>query len=214
VPPAPGQHSSFNIFGFVAGVGAVLAAIGHHGQPGSPCVSCVVPSPSAPTFSIIQFVPFGHPPTGSIEFDFSEVVDSTSQTGIQGSTSYASFVMEPPNSNATTAPAPLQQLGTVTFTLDPTGTMSILTVSEQNGLVGGKYDISFTGLTMSTLGASLVPESTGLQPFALIRHIIATPHRVGPVAPGPGVPGVPKPGVPKQPPVNPKPPPVDPHIPN
>ena len=211
--PAPPEHSTFSALGFLAAVGGALLAIGHHGQPGSPCVSCVAPSPSAGTFSILDFIQNGHPPTGSLEFDFSAVVNTTSQTGIQGDTNYASFVMQPPGSNATTAPAPLSQLGTVTFTLDPTGTMSILTVTEQNGLVGGQFEVNFSSLIQDVNGDFLIPSTTGLKPFSLIGHSSATKPRVGPVAPGPKPHGTAKP-LPPLPGPKPPPNPNDPKTPH
>lgn len=177
VPAAPGEHTSFNPLGFIAAVGGVLLAIGHHGQPGTFSGFGGTPAPSASPFIITGFATNGHPPTGTIEFDFNALVSSSSQTGIQGDTTFASFVMQPPNSNATTAPAPLSQLGTVTFTTDPTGTMSILTVGEQNGLVGGKFQISFTSAVTSTTGAALLASQTLLTPFALINHSSTVMHR-------------------------------------
>jgi hypothetical protein len=213
--PVPPGRSTFNALGFFAAVGGVLLAIGHHGQPGNPCAHCVAPSPSGAVFQVLSFAINGHPPSGNIQFTFSQAVNSASQTAIAAQTSYANFVLQPIGSQATTAPAPLSQLGAVTF--DPTGTL--LTVGEQmSGLVTGEgCQITFSGLVTSTSGASLLPATTGIQTLSIVfKQMTVHKPQVGPVAPGPAVPGGPKPGVgPKGPPPgNPKPGPGDPHVPH
>ena len=211
LPPAPPSHTSFNPLGFLAAVGGALLAIGHHGQPGTPCVGCVAPSPSVSPFVILNFSINGHPPTGFIEFTFNEAVNTVSQNGIAGNTAYASFTLLPPGQQATTQPAPLSQLGAVSF--DPTGT--ILDVGEQmSGLVTGEtFQISFTSLVTSTVGTSLNPATTGDQTLSKIFHPFTTKaHPVGPVPPGPKPPSGGKP-IPKVPPGAPKPP-SDPHNPH
>ena len=212
VPPAPAQKSGFNPLALLAVAGAALLAIGHHGQPGAFCSSCVAPSPSATSFVISSFAKNGEPPSGTFTFTFSQPVNSTSQTGIAGSQTYAYFVLQPIGSNATTPPAPLSQFGNTSF--DPTGT--IMTLGMQgSGLVQGEmYEISFTSSVTSTAGASLIAETTGLQTLDRIFHkSLTVKPKVGPVAPGPAAPGG-KPGVPKVPPGGPKPPPNKPPIPH
>ena len=205
LPPAPPTHSTFNILAIVAAAGGALLAIGHHGQPGAFCASCVAPSPTAGAFSITGFAPSGEPPTGSLTFTFSQPVNSTSQTGIAGNSTYASFTLQPIGGTATTPPAPLSSFGQVSF--DPTGT--VMTLGEQgSGLVQGEgYQIVFTTLVTSTFGQALPSEfTTGLRTFSIF-------HRAGsvnrpkshPVAPPPGIPGKPGPGPkpPGPPPANP-----------
>jgi hypothetical protein len=219
LPPAPAQRSTFSVFSLIAAVGGALLAIGHHGQPGNFCASCATPTPGSSPFDILFFTINGHPPSGFVEFTFSQVINSASQTAIQAQTTYASFTLQPPGSQATTQPAPLSQLGAVTFTTDPTGTQSILDVGESMpGLVTGEiFQISFTNLVTAVSGAALVPESTGNQTLSIARRVVgpAKPS-VGPVAPGPGKPGGPKPVPnPKGPPPGvPKPIPPDPHVPH
>lgn len=212
LPPQPPTRSTFNIFAIVAAAGGALLAIGHHGQPGAFCASCVAPSPSATTFAITGFTPNGQPPTGSITFDFSAAVSSSSQTSIGGDPNFAFFVLQRGGVGPTTPPAPLSQLGSVTF--DPTGT--IMTLGE-GGPVGfgpsDKAQITFTNFITSATGATLIPSQTPLQAFGIF-HRAGTVHRPksGPVAPPPGIPGKPGSGGPKPP--APKPPPANPPLPH
>jgi hypothetical protein len=212
--PVPPGRSTFNALGFLAAVGGALLAIGHHGQPGNPCSHCVAPSPSGAVFQVLSFAINGHPPSGNITFTFTQPVNSASQTAIAAQTTYANFILQPPGSQATTAPAPLSQMGSVTF--DPTGTL--LTVGESmSGLVTGEgFQITFTNLVTSTSGASLLPATTGLQTLSIVLHqMVVKKPAVGPVVPGPAVPRGPKPVGPKGPPPgNPKPGPGDPHVPH
>jgi hypothetical protein len=209
--PAPPSHSGFNVFALLAAAGAAVAALGHHGQPATPCLSCFTSPPSTPPFTIVNFLPSGEPPTGTLTFTFSQPVNSTSQIGISGNQSYASFTLQPIGGTATTPPAPLSGFGSVTF--DTSGT--IMTLGEQgNGLVMGEgYQITFTTLVTSTTGQPLGPPfSTGMNKFSIFRHGVIVHPKVGPVAPGPVTPG--KPGNPKNPPPAPKPPPANPPLPH
>ena len=211
IPPAPPAHSTFNIFALVAAAGGALLAIGHHGQPGAFCATCVAPSPSAPAFIITGFTPSGQPPTGTITFTFSQPVNSTSQIGIAGDTTYASFSLQPGNVGPTTPPAPLSQFGQVTF--DPTGT--IMTLGEQGSVLiqNEGYEIVFTTLVTSTLGQPLPAEfTTGLHAFSIFRRAGSVNRPKSRPVPPPGIPGKPGPGGGKPP--APKPPPAGPPIPH
>jgi len=211
LPAPPATHSGFNVFALLAAAGAAVAALGHHGQPAVPCLSCFTSPPSTPPFMILNFLPSGKPPSGTITFTFSQPVNSTSQLGIAGSTTYAEFVLQPIGGTATTPPAPLSSFGSVAF--DTTGT--VMTLGEQgSGLVTGEgYQITFTTLVTSTTGQPLGPPfTTGMNTFSIFRPGMKVFHpKVGPVAPGP-VPG--KPGNPKNPPPAPKPPPANPPLPH
>ena len=213
MPPLPPQHShgGFNVLALLAAAGGALLAIGHHGQPGAFCSSCVAPSPSAAAFDITGFGPNGEPPTGTITFFFSQPVNSTSQTGITGNSTYASFTLQPIGGNATTPPAPLSSFGQVSF--DPTGT--VMTLGEQgSGLVQGEgYQIVFTTLVTDTLGQPLPAEfTTGMKTFSIFhRGVRVNRPKGGPVVPVPVIPG--KPGNPKNPPPPPKPVPANPPLP-
>ncbi|HEU5480296.1 MAG TPA: hypothetical protein VFU90_10710, partial [Candidatus Tumulicola sp.] len=210
LPPPPG-HSGFNVLALLAAAGGALLAIGHHGQPAVPCLSCFTAPPSSLPYVILNFQVLGQPPTGSITFTFSQAVNATSQTGISGNINYAEFTLQPIGGTATTPPAPLSSFGSVAF--DSTGT--ILTLGENgSGLVTGEgYQITFTTLVTSTQNQTLGPPfTTGMQTFSIFRRSSAVAHpKLGPVAPGP-VPG--KPGNPKNPPPAPKPPPANPPIPH
>jgi hypothetical protein len=211
LPPSKPSHSTFNIFAIVAAAGGALLAIGHHGQPAAFCASCVAPSPTSATFAITGFTPNGQPPTGNITFDFSEAVSSSSQTSIAGDPNFASFVLQRGGAGPTTPPAPLSQLGSVTF--DPTGT--VMTLGE-GGPVGfgpsDKAQIMFTNLITSITGATLIPSETPLQAFGIFRRAGTVNHtKSHPVTPPPGIPG--KPGPAPKPPA-PKPPPANPPIPH
>jgi len=214
LPPLPAQHSrgGFNVLALLAAAGGALLAIGHHGQPGAFCATCVTPSPSAPAFGITGFAPNGEPPTGTITFFFSQPVNSTSQTGIMCSSTYASFTLQPIGGNATTPPAPLSSFGQVTF--DPSGT--VLTLGEQgSGLVQGEgYQIIFTTLVTDTSGQALPAEfTTGMKTFSIFhRGVRVSRPKGGPVVPVPVAPG--KPGNPKNPPPPPKPVPANPPLPH
>ena len=212
LPPAPPSHSTFNILAIIAAAGGALLAIGHHGQPGNFCASCVAPSPSATTFSITGFTPNGQPPTGNITFDFSQAVSSSSQTSIAGDSNFAFFVLQRGGAGPTTPPAPLSQLGSVTF--DQTGT--VMTLGE-GGPVGfgpsDKAQITFTNFITSATGATLIPSQTPLQAFSIFHRAGSVNHpKSHPVAPPPGIPGKPGSGGPKPP--APKPPPANPPIPH
>ena len=201
MPPLPAQHShgGFNVFALLAAAGGALLAIGHHGQPGNFCATCVAPSPTGATFSITGFGPQGEPPTGSITFFFSQPVNSTSQTGITGNSTYASFTLQPIGSSATTPPAPLSSFGQVSF--DPTGT--VMTLGEQgSGLVAGEgYQIVFTTLVTDTFGQALPSDfTTGMRTFSIFHHAVKAGQPKRPVAPG----------NPKNPPPGPKPQPANP----
>jgi len=210
--PPPPPHSGFNVIALFIAAGGALLAIGHHGQPAVPCTGCFTAPPSSPPFVILNFQQLGQPPTGTITFTFSQPVNSTSQTGIAGNSTYADFSLQPIGGTATTPPAPLSSFGQVSF--DTTGT--VMTLGEQgSGLVTGEgYEITFTTLVTSTLGQALGPPfTTGINTFSIFKHSVhlAKP-KVGPVAPGPVTPG--KPGNPKNPPSAPKPPPANPPIPH
>lgn len=216
--PAPPTHTTFNPFGVLAAVGGVLLAIGHHGQPGNPC-NCATPGPTPSNggFTFVNSVEFGHPPTGFVEFTFSQLFNATSQTGVQGNISYASYTLLPPNSQATTQPAPLSSLGLVTFSAAGAGGLQqIVDVNlTQPGLVTGEgVTFFFTSLITDQAGAVLNPPPTIVGTLSVIGKPLPGPGgaAVGPVAPGPGKPIGPAPGVPpkvppKAPPSNPKPPP-------
>lgn len=219
IPPAPPQRSTFNPLALLAAVGGALLAIGHHGQPGSFCASCATPTPTAAPFQILNFSINGHPPSGFIEFTFTQVLGATSQTCTSGNLACASFTLQPPGSQATTAPAPLSQLGLVTFNLDPSGTESIMDVGESmSGLVTGEiFQISFTNQILSVSGMQLIPSTTGNQMLSIFRKPMGVMKpKVGPVAPGPGAgtPKGPKPVGPQGPPGNPKPGPAAPPVPH
>lgn len=209
LPPAPPAHSTFNVFALLAAAGGALLAIGHHGQPGAFCATCVAPSPSSGTFSITGFTPNGQPPSGSIIFDFSQAVSSSSQTSISGDPNFAFFVIQPGGVGATTPPAPLSQFGAVTF--DVTGTVMTLGEGGPVGLVpGDKYQVTFTNLITSILGSALIPSQTPFQSFSIFHHSGSVHRTKGPVQPPPGIPG--KPGSGPKPPA-PKPPPANPPLP-
>lgn len=214
MPPLPAQHSrgGFNVFALLAAAGGALLAIGHHGQPGNFCATCVAPSPSAGIFAITGFAPNGEPPTGTITFFFSQPVNSTSQTGIMGNSTYASFTLQPGGVGPTTPPAPLSSFGQVSF--DPSGT--VMTLGEQgSGLVQGEgYQITFTTLVTDTFGQALPTDfTTGMKTFSIFHRGVKVAPKHGPVMPVPVTPG--KPGNPKNPPPGPKPPqPVNPPLPH
>lgn len=210
IPPAPPSHSSFNPFAILVAAGATLAALGHHGQPGTFCASCHgTPSPSTPPFAVNGGNVTGTFPSETINILFNQQVSAASQLSIAGNTNFAFYTLQQnPSPAPTTPPAPLSSLGNVTF--DTTGTIMSLVTNGSVGTVGETFFICFTSSVMSTGGSSLPGTECTTSTFAIVhRDVKIRPKKVGPVAPGPGV----KPAVPNVPP-NPKPHPDDPRNPH
>lgn len=224
VQPAPPTHSSFTALGFLAAVGGVLLAIGHHGQPARPGGSIGTPPPSTQPFTVQPQTIQVNLPQATFPFLFSNPLSAQSITNIPGLISYVQVNTQMPGSQATTPPQTIVAFCNcqVQFTnvTGPTGNPESQMQFTATGLVANEiiFFNFFPTITDQNGNTLQQPAFFQTNPLLIIKRstsIEVGKPGVGPVAPGPPVPGVPKPVGPKgPPPANPKPGPNDPHIPH
>jgi hypothetical protein len=213
LPPAlnaPPAKSGFDPLAFVVGVGAVLLAIGHHGQPATPGIEASAsPSPGSTPFYLVSNIATGTVPNETITFTFSQLFSSATATGVTADETYAYYTLQPPGNSATTPPAPLASLGETNVTTT-TGTLgqseSVVSVgTSEAGLVTGE-PITFTFTTAMTdqFGDVLAQTQVSGTLEKMRKSLSFVPKKsVGPVVPGPQGPVPPKPLPPKGPPTTP-----------
>jgi hypothetical protein len=207
--PAPPTKSSFNGFAFLAAVGGVLLAIGHHGQPGMPGTISGFPSPTpiSSPFTVTGQSFIDSPPNITFTFVFNNLLSTTSQTGIGGNIAFAYVQIQQPGSQATTAPEPLQQIAPPPVFTTITGSggqqESQMVLNAQNLVKGESLFFFFTSQITNVNGVALIPTEFFTNPLVVVRHpLTLTPNISAPVAPHRAAP-VPAP--PKVPPIPPKP---------
>lgn len=205
--PAPPSASSFNPLAFVVGVGAVLLAIGHHGQPGVQGSGISgSPAPSSSPFTIITAQYQDTPPNIPITVVFSGVLSSASQVGIPGNTTYASWSVCNACGGATPPPQALSALGTTPQFTQITGATgqpeSEMTMTAENQVSGSTLYINFFPTITDVNGDPLFGQTSSFalggkrhklsKPLIIKVPIGTTGPPVGPVNPHPLPPPPPK----------------------